>query len=57
MECPSCRENKLRHVHDCVHGIPGTHMEGSERFECECGFCVSDKDDAAKYNLIFIMDK
>jgi hypothetical protein len=23
-----------RHLHDCAHGIPETHMAGSERFEC-----------------------
>ncbi len=27
-----------RHMHDCAHGIAGTHMAGSERFECSlCG--------------------
>ena len=23
-----------RHMHDAAHGIEGTHMAGSERFEC-----------------------
>lgn len=33
-ECPVCR-SKLRHMHDEAHGISGTHMSGSERYECD----------------------
>jgi len=26
-------------MHDCAHGIPETHMDGSERYECAvCGY-------------------
>lgn len=33
--CPTCKmENSFRHEHDTAHGIPGTHMEGSERYVC-----------------------
>jgi hypothetical protein len=37
--CLSCRSvTRHRHLHDCAHGIPETHMAGSERFECAaCG--------------------
>lgn len=39
MKCPgiNCESEKFSHIHNCAHGIPGTHMEGSERFICkEC---------------------
>lgn len=33
--CRICACSTLhRHLHDCAHGIPETHMQGSERFEC-----------------------
>lgn len=37
--CPTCRhQTRHRHLHDCAHGIPETHMVGTERFECvPCG--------------------
>ena len=31
--CPNCGVS-LRHLHNEAHGIPGTHMAGSERYEC-----------------------
>ncbi len=35
--CLSCgATTEHRHLHDTAHGMPGTHMAGSERFEC-CG--------------------
>lgn len=45
-----------RHMHDAAHGIYGTHMAGSERFECSgCGLrtLASDKVDGFE----FILDK
>lgn len=33
--CLTCKtETKHRHLHDTAHGISGTHMAGSERFQC-----------------------
>lgn len=44
-------------MHDAAHGISGTHMSGSERFECRlCGnkvFVGSPGAEAFK----FILDK
>jgi hypothetical protein len=35
-ECFGCGNvTAHRHVHDCAHDIPETHMAGSERFVCE----------------------
>lgn len=34
-KCPRCEYTcEFRHLHDAAHGIEGTHMTGSERFEC-----------------------
>lgn len=56
--CPKCGEHFLKHIHNCAHGISGTHMAGSERFECECGYSVfaSDKEEAEKQGLKFELD-
>ena len=56
MKCPKCKENKLKHLHDTAHGIPSTHMAGSERFECACGFYAGTKEEAEKNGLNFVMD-
>ena len=33
--CLSCRAvTAHHHLHDCAHGIPETHLAGSERFVC-----------------------
>ena len=35
-ECLGCGNvTAHQHLHDCAHGIPDTHMAGSERFVCE----------------------
>ena len=36
--CLNCKATTYHwHLHDTVHGIPETHMSGSERFQCkEC---------------------
>lgn len=56
--CPTCRtETEFRHLHDTVHGIKGTHMDGSERFECvRCGFVVWTQDSHDFPNLRFVLD-
>jgi len=56
MICPKCKEDTLKHLHACAHGIEGTHMKGTERYECECGFYVGDKEDTKQYNLEFTLD-
>lgn len=57
MDCPNCnKETKHRHRHDCAHGIPGTHMAGSERYECvECDYTMW-KEEGEKQGLKFILD-
>lgn len=37
-DCPHCeKKTEFNHVHNTAHGIPETHMAGSERFICkEC---------------------
>lgn len=56
MKCPACKENKLRHMHDTAHGIYGTHISGTERFVCECGFNCSDALEGEKLGLFFVLD-
>ena len=57
-KCPKCNEPTLRHMHDTAHGIAGTHMAGTERFECECGFvCWGDSAEAKKLGLKFVLDR
>ena len=34
--CPKCRKPaRWRHLHDAAHGLVGTHLAGSERYECQ----------------------
>lgn len=56
-KCPKCSyTNLFRHMHDEAHGIEGTHMAGTERFECSsCGHKVFYTDAAAS-NFNFILD-
>lgn len=57
MDCPKCkRVVEHKHMHDCAHGIPETHMTGSERYECvECGHSVR-KVEGEKQGLQFVLD-
>lgn len=42
-----------RHMHDAAHGIEGTHMAGTERFECkECGLKTFASDGVAGFKFI-----
>lgn len=56
-ECPSCKEIvELRHKYDAAHGIRGTHMAGSERYECpHCGRTIYATE-GRKLGLKFILD-
>lgn len=57
MDCPECGERtEHKHLHDAAHGIPGTHMDGSERYECEeCGYAMR-KEEAESQELKFVLD-
>ncbi len=57
MQCPKCQtETEHEHLHNAAHGIPGTHMAGSERYECiKCGY-VMRKEEAEAQNLKFVCD-
>jgi len=57
--CPSCDSSSLdqfKHVHNCVHGMPQTHLSGSERFQCrECRFALS-REEAKVRGLVYTID-
>lgn len=57
MYCLKCKEmTESKHMHDCAHGIPETHMAGSERYECKkCGHWLS-REDAEKQGLKYFLD-
>ena len=57
MNCPRCGAlTEAKHMHDCAHGIPETHMGGSERYECvDCGY-VMRKIEGEKQGLKFFLD-
>ena len=54
--CDACGKTTLfQHLHDAAHGIPETHMVGTERFECTgCGATVYAVD--ARPPFLFILD-
>lgn len=44
------------HLHDCPHGVAGTHLAGSERFECvACGRLTFAHSEAA-HAFPFVLD-
>jgi hypothetical protein len=55
--CSSCGQNReFRHTHETAHGIPGTHMAGTELFECTvCDESYGPKD-GPPFPLRFILD-
>ncbi len=57
MNCPKCKkETKHSHKHRVAHGLEGTHMSGSEHYQCEeCGY-IMFKPEAESQNLKFILD-
>jgi len=58
MKCPNCRrETEHRHLHDEAHGVTGTHMDGSERYECaECGYAMFPEE-GERQGLRFFLDR
>lgn len=57
MFCPKCNKTtQHRHLHSEAHGIPGTHMSGSERYQCEeCGHSMFSEE-GEKQGLKYILD-
>lgn len=55
--CERCKQvTEHKHLHNTAHGIPETHMAGSERYECVvCGHPVF-KDQAQGLDLKFVLD-
>lgn len=34
--CSHCNKRaEWKHLHDCAYGMEGTHMSGSERYQCQ----------------------
>jgi hypothetical protein len=51
----TCCGKRMRHEHDCAHGMPGTHMSGTERYRCTvCNKTLYAKDKVK--GLVFILD-
>ena len=57
MDCPKCKKvTEHSHKHQCAHGIPETHLDGTERFECkDCGYSMY-KAEGEDQGLIFLLD-
>lgn len=57
MQCPKCeKETNHTHKHSCAHGLSGTHMAGSENYECkECGHTLYKTDGEAQ-GLRYVLD-
>ena len=57
VKCPACGQAApMRHLHNEAHGISGTHMDGSERFECSaCGYTLS-REEAEGRDMEYTID-
>ena len=55
-QCPKCKQFTLKHYHSLAHGIPGTHLSGSENYKCECGYFCGTKEQAETEGLEFYLD-
>lgn len=54
--CPNCGSQEYSRLHDLAHGIPGTHMSGSERYHCDsCGRNIH-AEEGKKLGLPFIYE-
>jgi len=57
--CTGCKKmTPHHHLHDAAHGIPETHMSGTERYECTFCKTTIHKEDRGELNghLRFILD-
>jgi hypothetical protein len=57
--CVKCKAiTPHQHMHDCAHGIYGTHMAGTERYECRvCGYAIYAMHAAGNEHLQFYFDE
>lgn len=55
MKCTKCN-GELSHLHNEAHGIPGTHMDGSERYECQSCDWVVYAEEGESLGLRFVLD-
>lgn len=56
-QCPNCKEEtKMRHLHDAAHGLQGTHIDGSERFECSSCNTTLTRHAAESIGLKYVID-
>lgn len=56
-KCRQCNDvTEHTHMHNAAHGIPGTHMSGSERFVCSVCGCTTHADNNPG-DFIFVLDK
>jgi transposase-like protein len=53
--CPECGQ-ELWHGHDAAYGMIGTHMAGSERYECHNCNKTWYKKEGEKIGLKFFLD-
>lgn len=55
--CETCDDyTPHRHLHDTAHGIPETHMAGTERYQCtRCGNSIHASEGKLK-GLRFLYD-
>jgi hypothetical protein len=55
--CNRCqRETEHTHMHDTAHGIPETHMDGSERYECSICENGIYPTEGKERGLTFVLD-
>ncbi len=57
--CETCQRKTIHnHLHNAAHGIPGTHMVGTERWECQdCGTATYANSGSTNPDFIFVLDK
>ena len=57
-ECVGCgKVTAHRHIHDCAHDIPKTHMAGTEKFVCELCEHVTRAGSGGAERFPFTFDK
>ncbi len=55
-ELSPCCDVKMKHLHNEAHGISGTHMANSERYECSKCNKSYYKEEGEKIGLKFFLD-
>lgn len=55
--CPNCQQvATFNHIHNAAHGIPGTHMDGTERYVCSLCSHAIFKEEGERLGLTFTLD-